>query len=97
MSNYRALAGAQLGKAPGPESSILKIRGAEILQQAFELAMEVMGHDGLSWFNDPGVIPPLEQWVPSTFNYVRATTIYGGSNEIQKNVIAKYILGLPAK
>ncbi len=97
MSNYRALAGAQLGKAPGPESSILKIRGAEILQRAFELAMEVMGHDQLSWFNEVGVIPPLEQWVPSTFNYVRATTIYGGSNEIQKNVIAKYILGLPAK
>jgi len=97
MSNFRALAGAQLGKAPGPESSILKIRGAEILQRAFELAMEVMGHDGLSWFNEAGVVPPAEQWVASTFNYVRATTIYGGSNEIQKNVIAKYILGLPAK
>ncbi|HTM20645.1 MAG TPA: acyl-CoA dehydrogenase family protein, partial [Kofleriaceae bacterium] len=97
MSNYRALAGAQSGKAPGPESSILKIRGAEILQRAYELAMEVMGADGLSWFNEPGVVPPQEQWVPSTYNYVRATTIYGGSNEIQKNVIAKYILGLPAK
>jgi alkylation response protein AidB-like acyl-CoA dehydrogenase len=96
MSNYRALAGAQHGKAPGPESSILKIRGAEILQRAYELAMEVMGQDGLSWFNEAGVVPPQEQWVPSTFNYVRATTIYGGSNEIQKNVIAKYILGLPS-
>ncbi len=97
MQNLRALAGAQLGKAPGPESSILKIRGAEILQQAFELAMEVMGQDSLSWFNEPGVVPALEQWVPSTFCYTRATTIYGGSNEIQKNVIAKYILGLPQK
>jgi alkylation response protein AidB-like acyl-CoA dehydrogenase len=96
MANYRALGGAQLGRAPGPESSILKIRGSEILQQCFELAMEVMGHDSLSWFNEPGVVPPNEQWVASAFNYTRASTIYGGSNEIQKNIIAKLILGLPS-
>jgi alkylation response protein AidB-like acyl-CoA dehydrogenase len=96
MQNYRALAGAQLGHAPGPESSILKIRGAEILQQCFELAMEIMGPDSLSWFNEAGVIDPGEQWIASTMNYTRATTIYGGSNEIQRNVIAKWILGLPA-
>jgi alkylation response protein AidB-like acyl-CoA dehydrogenase len=94
MANYRSLAGAQLGHAPGPESSILKIRGSEILQQAGELAMEVMGMNSLTWFNDDGTVPALEQWVPSTFNYLRATTIYGGSNEIQKNIIAKLILGL---
>jgi alkylation response protein AidB-like acyl-CoA dehydrogenase len=94
MSNYRALAGAQLGHAPGPESSILKIRGAEILQQCYELAMELMGHHSLAWFNEPGIVPPIEQWVASAFNYTRATTIYGGSNEIQKNIIAKMILNL---
>jgi alkylation response protein AidB-like acyl-CoA dehydrogenase len=94
MANYKAIAGAQLGKAPGPEASILKIRGAEILQQTAELAMEVMGHNSLTWFNEPGTVPPNEQWVPSMFNYLRATTIYGGSNEIQKNIIAKLILGL---
>ncbi len=96
MANYRALASAELGHAPGPESSILKIRGSEINQQAFELAMDVMGHDALSWFNEAGVVPPLEQWVAPSFNYTRATTIYGGSNEIQKNIIAKMILGLPS-
>jgi alkylation response protein AidB-like acyl-CoA dehydrogenase len=95
VANYRALAGAALGHAPGPESSILKLRGSEILQQAFELAMDVMGHDALSWFNQPGVVPELEQWVAPTYCYNRATTIYGGSNEIQKNIIAKLILGLP--
>jgi alkylation response protein AidB-like acyl-CoA dehydrogenase len=94
MANYRTVAGAQLGRAPGPESSILKIRGSEILQQSYELAMEVMGHDALAWFNEPGVVPPLEQWVASMYNYNRATTIYGGSNEIQRNIIAKHILGL---
>ncbi len=55
------------------------------------------GHDSLSWFNEPGVVPPNEQWVGAAFNYTRATTIYGGSNEIQKNVIAKLILGLPSR
>jgi alkylation response protein AidB-like acyl-CoA dehydrogenase len=94
MANYRALAGAQLGHAPGPESSILKLRGSEILQQMFELAMDVMGENSLSWFNEPGIVPPDQQWVPSNFNYLRASTIYGGSNEIQRNVIAKMILGL---
>jgi alkylation response protein AidB-like acyl-CoA dehydrogenase len=94
MANWRALAGAQHGRAPGPESSILKIRGSEILQQAYELTMEIMGHDQLAWFAEPGVVPPLEQWVASNFCYLRATTIYGGTNEIQKNIIAKHLLGL---
>lgn len=96
-TNYRALSGAQLGHAPGPESSILKIRGAEILQEVFELAMAVMGQDALFWFNEAGAVLPLGEWVPSTYCYNRATTIYGGSNEIQKNVIAKGILGLTGK
>src|SRR5262249_8553756 len=78
MANYRAIAGAQLGKAPGPEASILKLRGSEILQQSAELAMELMGLDSLTWWNEPGVVPPMEESVPSMFNYLRATTIYGG-------------------
>ncbi len=97
MQNYRALAGAQLGHAPGAESSILKIRGSEILQQAIELSLDLMGPSALAWFPPEGVLAPQEQWVGSAFNYTRATTIYGGSNEIQRNVIAKWILGLPAQ
>lgn len=95
MANLRALAGAQLGHAPGAESSILKLRGSEILQQALELAMDAMGQNALSWFNEDGVVPPGEEAIASAFNYARATTIYGGSNEIQKNIIGKLILGLP--
>ncbi len=97
MQNYRALASASLGHAPGPESSILKLRGSEILQQSLELAMDVMGHNSLEWFNGEGTVPAIERWVPSAFNYTRATTIYGGSNEIQKNIISKFLLGLPTK
>jgi alkylation response protein AidB-like acyl-CoA dehydrogenase len=97
MANYRALASAQLGHAPGPESSFLKIRGSEIMQECFEIAMDVMGHNAQEWFNEEGTVPAVEQWVPSAFNYTRATTIYGGSNEIQRNIIAKHLLGLPSR
>lgn len=96
MTNYRGLAGAQLGKAPGPESSILKLRGTEINQQLYELAMEIMGLDALSWYNDEGAVPAMEQGIAPQFSYARANTIFGGSNEIQKNIIAKWILGLPS-
>ncbi|MEM1415995.1 MAG: acyl-CoA dehydrogenase family protein [Myxococcota bacterium] len=95
MTVYRALAEQQKGKHPGPESSILKLVGSELVQRADELCMELMGHDALSWHNPEGVVPPYEQNVGPQFAYNRATTIYAGSNEIQKNIIAKLILGMP--
>ena len=97
MANYRTLAGAQLGKAPGPESSILKLIGSEILQDALSLAMDMLGADSLTWGNQAGGVSDLTANVGPAFSYLRATTIYGGSSEIQKNIISKYILGLPTK
>lgn len=97
MANLRTLARAQLGHAPGPESSILKIRGTELQQEAFELAMDLIGHDSLNWYNEPGAVPAFSEWIPTKYNYYRAASIYGGSNEIQRNVIAKYVLGLPTR
>ncbi|MEM7413182.1 MAG: acyl-CoA dehydrogenase family protein, partial [Myxococcota bacterium] len=62
-----------------------------------ELAMDAMGHGALGWFDSPEeALPEHERWVASQFNYLRAATIYGGSNEIQKNIISKHILGLPS-
>jgi alkylation response protein AidB-like acyl-CoA dehydrogenase len=96
MANFRTLASAQLGQAPGPESSILKIVGTELGQELTELAMDALGHAAQSWFDAPqGTIPEYQRWVSSRFNYLRAATVYGGSNEIQKNIISKHILGLP--
>jgi alkylation response protein AidB-like acyl-CoA dehydrogenase len=96
MANLRTLAAAQVGRAPGAESSILKIVGTELYQEATELAMDAMGHAALGWFDAPeSAMPEHERWVASQFNYLRAATIYGGSNEIQKNIIAKQILRLP--
>ncbi len=95
MVSYRALADQQKGKLPGPESSILKLVGTKLIQELTELAMEVMGESSLTWHNE-GVCPPIEESIGPYFCYERAATIYGGSNEIQRNVIAKMILQLPS-
>lgn len=96
MANLRTLAAAQLGHAPGAESSILKIVGTEVYQEMTELAMDALGHGALGWFDAPEeTMADHERWVASQFNYLRAATIYGGSNEIQKNIICKHILRLP--
>ena len=94
--NLRTLSAAQLGHAPGAESSVLKIVGTEMQQETLELCMDAMGHNALGWLDSPEEALPLDQQsVASQFNYLRAATIYGGSNEIQKNIIAKQMLRLP--
>jgi pimeloyl-CoA dehydrogenase large subunit len=86
---------------PDPSSSILKIKGSELQQQATQLLMEVAGpyamprpdrdEEGL---NLPSVGPEwADAAAPLFFNY-RKVSIYGGSNEIQRNIIAKAFLGL---
>jgi alkylation response protein AidB-like acyl-CoA dehydrogenase len=58
--------------------------------------MDAMGMSANGWQDSPEeAMPKLQQWVPSQFNYLRAATIYGGSNEIQRNIVAKAVLGLP--
>lgn len=96
MTIYRALSEQQKGRHPGPETSILKIVGTDLIQRAGELCMEVMGQDALAWLPEPGVVPDNECWVGPNFCYDRAATIYAGSNEIQRNIIAKHILQLPS-
>jgi alkylation response protein AidB-like acyl-CoA dehydrogenase len=86
-------------KKPDPASSILKLKGSEIQQAVSELLMEVVGPYALPYQpdsagrNEPPIGPdyagPL---APTYFNW-RKISIYGGSNEIQKNIIAKAILG----
>jgi len=102
MSELRALSTMALGGAPGPEVSTLKIRGSEIQQRLAELAMEAVGEyaqpyqPGMLFQNTnetpigPDHAPPA---APRYFN-MRKTSIYGGSNEIQKNIVSKMVLGL---
>jgi alkylation response protein AidB-like acyl-CoA dehydrogenase len=90
------------GRAPGPEASILKVRGTEIQQALTELMMEAVGPYALPFDLDAmeldyagGRIGPDYAGPAAAhyFNY-RKTTIYGGSNEIQRNIIAQMVLGL---
>ncbi len=100
-TELRTLAGMAAGNNPGPESSVLKIKGSEIQQRLTELTLEMAGHYGAPYFRGFGAgdneHPIGQEWAnraaPTYFN-ARKTTIYGGSNEIQRNVIAKMVLGL---
>ncbi|MFP6654465.1 MAG: acyl-CoA dehydrogenase family protein [Myxococcota bacterium] len=95
--NLRALAAAQVGHAPGAESSVLKIVGTELQQEVTELAMDALGHNAMGWLDSPEeALPSHQQAIASQFNYLRAATIYGGSNETQKNIISKHLLRLPS-
>ncbi|WP_156686010.1 acyl-CoA dehydrogenase family protein [Mycobacterium sp. Marseille-P9652] len=82
------------GGKPNPASSVLKLRGSQLQQLATELLVEVAGPDALPV--DAGDIA-TPQWAqhsaPHYLNY-RKTSIYGGSNEVQRNIIASTILGL---
>jgi alkylation response protein AidB-like acyl-CoA dehydrogenase len=97
-TELRTLAGERSGQGPGPESSILKIRGTEIQQRRTELVLEAVGSyihapSGLAQHNIPGM-PEFASSAATTYFNQRKTTIYGGSNEIQRNIIAKMVLGL---
>ncbi len=84
--------GAESG-TPGPEGSITKIVGSELKQMRFELGMMVAGIQGLGWEGpgfDSGDLEYTRDWLRS-----RASTIEGGSSEIQKNIVSKRVLGLP--
>jgi pimeloyl-CoA dehydrogenase large subunit len=83
---------------PNPASSVLKIKGSEIQQTTTELLMEVIGPFAAPYdvHGDDGTNETMDwtaQIAPSYFNN-RKVSIYGGSNEIQRNIITKAVLGL---
>jgi len=96
-TTHRVLADEISGKAPGPEVSVIKIRGGEIMQTLTGLLMELGGIESLI---HPGTLPesglpiiPFElQHMAQQFFDRRKLTIYGGSSEIQRNIIARRLL-----
>jgi len=105
MTQLRVVAAerSRTDNKPDPASSILKIKGSEIQQATTELLLEVVGPYAMPYqperadderWNEPPIGP---EWAgpiaPTYFNWPK-TTIYGGTNELQNNIIAKAILGL---
>ena len=90
------------GKAPGPEASILKIRGTEIQQAVSALQMDALGPWSLPFVHSAmaleqaadGVGPEHANPVAAHYFIQRKVSIYGGSNEIQRNIISQMVLGL---
>ncbi|WP_202988059.1 acyl-CoA dehydrogenase family protein [Pseudomonas typographi] len=80
------------GQALGPEVSMLKINQSELFQAICELALEVAGEDAalLDPLAEDAALYPAGLFIQSL-----PTTIYGGSNEIQRNILARQVLGLP--
>ena len=105
MTQFRVIANeAKRGKGkPDPASSVLKIKGSEIQQATTELLMDIVGPyalpfadaraEGEGW-NEPTVGPDWAGAIAPTYFNMRKVSIYGGSNEIQRGIIAKAILGL---
>ncbi|CAH0993067.1 Putative acyl-CoA dehydrogenase FadE17 [Sinobacterium norvegicum] len=97
ITELRILSDVSSGGNPGPESSIMKVTAVDIEQAVSELAVEVIGYEGVA------MTPPADNTgyredfissvVPSYLN-TRAASIFGGSQEVQRNIIAKMVLGL---
>jgi alkylation response protein AidB-like acyl-CoA dehydrogenase len=101
-TDLRTLSAISTGKAPGPESSILKIVGTQIIQAIDELYVEAAGYYSMPFvpeqYHDDfdGQFIGADMATNSSLRYFnnRKTSIYGGSNEIQTNIISKAVLGL---
>ena len=102
FTELRALSRRAAGKEPGTEANILKIRGTEVQQRLTELHLEAVGayanpyipdalRDG--WNEEPVGPDYAASAAPRYFNW-RKASIYGGTNEIQKGILAKFVLGL---
>ena len=93
LTRRRALEEAESGQPPGPLSAMFKYYGTELNKRRYELMVGSAGTDGLGWegeaFNE-GELRATRDWLRS-----KANTIEGGTSEVQLNIIAKRVLGLP--
>jgi alkylation response protein AidB-like acyl-CoA dehydrogenase len=100
--SLRFLAEEAAGRPIGAEVSMLKIKGTEIRQTLTELSIEALGYYAVPYepeqltdrWNEPPIGPDHAAAQMPQYLFSRAASIYGGSNEIQRNIIAKMVLGL---
>jgi alkylation response protein AidB-like acyl-CoA dehydrogenase len=96
ITNLRVISADAARKAPGPEASLLKIKGTEIQQALSELMMQAVGPYAIPFQREDGALvgPAYAAPLGPTYCNLRKTSIYGGSNEIQKNIVSQWILRL---
>ena len=101
-AEQRMMAAIARGRSPGPASSMLKVQGTEAQQRIQELAVDIAGPYAAphqfaaraAGSNLPFVGPEDDLTASARYFNGRAASIYGGSNEIQRNIMAKLMLGL---
>ena len=93
LTQRRTVEEASDGATPGPATSIFKMYGTELQQEKSSLFVDIRGTQGLGWTGDEFNATSLTD--TRTWLANRAASIYSGSNEIQRNIIAKRVLGLP--
>ncbi len=89
----RAMMEAKGNASPSSATSIMKNAGTTLIQERHEMALEIMGHQGLGWEGEafkPEELAAVRGWL-----FGKAFTIFGGSQEVQSNIVSKRILGLP--
>jgi len=102
ITNLRVLSAEARRRAPGPEASLLKVKGTEIQQAIAELMVQAVGPLALPFrrealeagFGGERVGPPYAAPLAAGYCNLRKASIYGGSNEIQRSIMAQMILGL---
>lgn len=93
LNNWRTLSRLARGEPLGPESSIVKLFWSEMSQGLHDTLMAVLGARGLCW--QPGPWAVAGGRLARSWLYYRAATIFAGTSEIQRNILAERVLGLP--
>jgi alkylation response protein AidB-like acyl-CoA dehydrogenase len=93
LHNWRTLTQLRRQGKPGPESSLIKLFWSEMSQRLHDTAMDVLAANGQVLGSDPRAVA-RGRW-PRSYMYYRAASIFAGTNEIQRNIIAQRVLGLP--
>jgi alkylation response protein AidB-like acyl-CoA dehydrogenase len=93
LNNWRTLTRIGRQQPLGPEASFVKLFWSEMSQRIHDTLMEVLGPDGLCW--QPGPRAVAGGRLVRSFLYYRAASIFAGTSEIQRNILAERVLGLP--
>ena len=93
LNNWRTLTRLQRREPLGPEASFVKLFWSEMSQRMHDTLMELLGPSGLCW--RPGPLAVAGGRLARSYLYYRAASLFAGSSEIQRNILAERVLGLP--